>query len=859
MLGCSVAAEIVAPPAAATAASPANEQMVNEALLARLPPAARPLKYVIKDAKEMKGFFTLYQKDEKVWIEIRPEQFNKPFFFSFNISSSVGERHLYGSQAGGSHVAVFKRIGERVQLLAKNTKFTAQPGTPQAIAVSQAFSDSLLGSVPVVSAPDPISKAILIEASTLLFSDIPNYSAQLDAAYHLPYGLDSNNTSFTKVRAEESLVGFQVNAHFFTPRIAAPQAAQPVGSAPSGPPTTTPDPRSFFIGFYYSFVRLPTEPMAPRIADDRIGHVVTTHYDFTEDLAPQTAVHYVNRWRLEKADPTAELSEPKQPIVYWLDMNIPEKYRKAVAEGVIEWNRAFEKIGFKNALVVKQQVANDDFDTMDARHASIHWYFGTDANMALGPAQVDPRSGEILDAHIALPDAYGRSVRRVIHEDLGGAAALPLAQCMLAGDSAQELGFATDLLAMRSAFDVDSPAAEALAQAFVKQVIMHEVGHTLGLRHNFRASTIYSLQQLQDPAFTKMNGLGGSVMDYMPLNLAAKGEPQGEYVMSTLGPYDYWAIEYAYKQLPSDREKESLEQIAARSSQPQLAYGTDEDAGVNVSDPEVNMFDLGGEPLAYFKKRMALSRELWADLQTRRLKAGDGYDSLRRSFDYGFNQFAAMLPVAVKYIGGTRFVRDHAGTERATFTPVDSQRQRRALALITDGLFAVDSFKFAPEFLNRLGVDHFESGSTRTDSVASRVVAMQISALDQLMADPVATRLLDAQERARSGKNMLSLSEFYDTLQNSIWDELKSGKNITRMRRNLQREHLKRLAAEIMRPSPSAPSDACSLQRANAISLRAGIRTAMTKPISREAKAHLAESLNTLDVALKASALRANL
>lgn len=836
--------------AAATAAVAAVRPDLN---------APKPFKEIIKGSTEMKGFFTLHQKDEKVWIEIKPAQLDQPFFFSVNIPTSVGERGLYASQMGASHMVVFRKIGNQVQLIAKNARFTAAPGTPQALAVSQAFSDSLLASAAVVSAPHPDSKAILVEANALLFGDIPGYATRLESAYRMSFSIDARNTSFIKVRADESLSGFQVNAHFSVPKISAPPLMPSPVSQTSGP-RTLPDPRSLFVGFYYSFAPLPATPMHARPADDRIGHFVTSHQDFTDDLTPSTARHVVNRWRLEKKDPGAELSEPKQPIVYWIDKNVPEKYRKSITEGVLEWNQAFEKIGFKNALVVKQQSDKDEFDTLDARHASIRWFVGDDVGIAIGPSQVDPRSGEIMDADIGMSDIFARSARRSLAEDIGRPllqASGDQAHCNFAHEAAREMDFAADLLELRGEIDMGSPEAERLAQTYVKSVMMHEVGHTLGLRHNFRSSTIYSLKQLQDADFTRKNGLTGSVMDYTPFNLAVKGDTQGEYVMSTLGPYDYWAIEYAYREIDAAQEKSELGKIAARSDEPRLAFGTDEDAGGNVFDPEVNVFDLGSDPLEYFKRRLLLSRELWDRLQTRQLKPGESYATLRRSFDAGFRQLARAVPMAVKYVGGVTFLRDHAGTGRATYTPVAAQRQRAALAMITGSMFTADSFKFTPELVSRLGVDHFDRQGSGDVSIAGLTLSVQGSALDQLMSDAVAGRLLDGPDKVTDGVKLLSLAELYDTLQAAIWSELKSGKEITGMRRNLQREHLKRVANALVRPSPSTPADARSLQRENAIELRQNIRAAQKRPMSREAKAHLADCLNTLDEALKAPLQRA--
>ena len=614
-----------------------------------------------------------------------------------------------------------------------------------------------------------------------------------------------------------------------------------------------------FLGFYYSFMPLPAEPMHSRRADDRIGHFVSTSQDYSDDVTPTTALHLIERWRLEKKDPATPLSEPKQPIVYWIDANVPEKYRASVREGVLAWNAAFERIGFKNAIVVKQQTAADRFDTMDARHASIRWFVGRDAGFAVGPRQVDPRSGEILDADIAISDVFARGARRMVAEDgFSFAAQQPQEmRCDYMQASADEMDFAMDLLEARGELEMGSKEADAVAQAYVRSVVMHEVGHTLGLRHNFRSSTVYTLKQLQDPEFTKQHGLAGSVMDYTPFNLSVKGEKQGEYVSSALGPYDYWAIEYAYKPIAPENEKAELAKIAARSNEPELAFGTDEDVAGFSSDPDVNAFDLGSDPLAFFQRRLTMSRELWDRVETRTLLPGESYETLRRSFDYGFLQFARTMPVVVKYVGGVTYLRDHAGTGRATFTPVPLARQREALQMLTNSLFKVDSFRFTPSVISRLGPDHFDLKGRPDVSVGGRVLTLQAAALDQLMSDGVAVRLLDSQEKLDDRKQALSLAELYATLQDAVWSELKSGKDISGMRRNLQREHLKRVVAALLRVSATTPADVRSLQRANALRLQRELRSAMGKPVSREAKAHLAESYETLDQALKASMLRA--
>ncbi|MFN8697653.1 MAG: zinc-dependent metalloprotease [Burkholderiales bacterium] len=840
---------------------------------AATPGAPRPFRDVIKDAKLTPGFFTTYQKDERVWLAIRPDQFDKPFFFTYNIPQSVGERGLYGSQMGGSEMVVFRRIGNHVQLIAKNTEFYATPGTPQAQFVSESFSDSLLSSASVVSGADPETKAVLIEANALLFSDIPGYLTRLEFAFRMPFLLDARNTSISRVTNNDLITGVQVQAHFSVPKLNAPPLPNP--AAPpmpqTLPPQATPDPRSLFVSFFYSFAKLPDEPMQPRIADERVGHFTTARVNYDEDLTAKTKQHYVNRWRLEKKDPNAAMSEPKQPITFWMDKNIPVKYRKSVEAGILEWNKAFEKIGFKNAIVAKQQTEKDNFDTMDARHASVRWFTGADIGFAIGPSHKDPRTGEILDADIGMSDVFGRGARRLVAEDIGkplvfdanlaGAMAPTLKQqslymqCNYMAEKAQDLHFAMDLLEARG-LDMDSPEAEALAQSYVLDVIMHEVGHTLGFRHNFRSSTIYTLKQVQDPNFTKVNGIAGSVMEYNPFNLAAKGEKQGEYGMSTIGPYDYLAVEYAYKPLDPKTEKADLSAIASKATtNPLLAYATDEDAIAGM-DPEVNQRDLGTDPIEYYKKRIKLSRELWDRTQNLQLKPGESYERLTRSFASGFRSLSQVTPALAKYVGGVKHLRDRAGTSNALYTPTPVARQREALALVTDGLFKVDSFKFKPEFVSRLAIDHFDRwgpGRGNPDvSIANTVLNLQRGVLDILFADPVAQRLLDSQDKVSKPSDAMRLAEVYDTLQNAIWSELRTGGDISLMRRNLQREHIRKVSTALIRPSPTTPADARSLMRREAIQLQGQIRTAMAKPMSVEAKAHLEESLNTLTEALKA-------
>jgi hypothetical protein len=863
-------------PVAATAASGAASSAAAGRPPAADPTAPKPFDEIIKGATRQAGYLPLWRKDEKVWLELAPEQFDQPILLSVNISNSVGERGLYASQMGPQWLATFRKVGAtQVQLIALNTSYVAR-GAAMKATVDQGFTHSLIGAATIVSAPHKENKAVLVDAGFLL-ADIPGYSTALERAYRLPLALDRGNSYFHKTRVTPDLTTLNANIHFATPRIPAP----PMTPSPTPMPTPSqvaPDPRSLFVGYVYNFAKPADTPMRARRTDPRLGHFFDVVTDLSNDLKPNPRQHLVTRWRLEKKDPELALSEPKQPIVFWLDKNIPPNYRKSVEAGILEWNKAFERIGFKNAVEARQQPDDADWDNMDARHASIRWFVGADVGFAIGPSHSDPRTGEIYDADIGMSDVFGRGSRRAIVEDFGldasshpARAALAslwskrgVDQCHYAAEAASEMNFSLDLLEARGEIAPDSPEADAFVQAVIKDTIMHEVGHTLGLKHNFKGSTVVKRDQLRDKSFTEANGISGSVMDYNANNLAANGERQGSLANTTLGPYDYWAIEYAYKPIDPDKEEVELSRIAARSTDPLLAYGDDADAGGfpgnDGIDPLANRFDLGDDPLEYYRKRLQLSRELWERVQERKPQPGDDALRQRRVLLSGFRQLGRAAELVGKYVGGMHTVRDLPGTTgRASYTPVDPAKQREALQFLAKGLFTADSFRFRPEFMTNLPPDYNEWDRGGLVNVSTAVLQVQSAALDRLMSPGTATRLLDlplyVPEAKRRG--MISLPEVYSTLQGAVWSELKTGSDIDRLRRNLQREHLRRVQSLLVRSSGPLPPDAVSLVRMNATELQQELQNASRNPrLSMEARAHVRDSLALLTEALKASMTR---
>ena len=915
------AAEAASAPAEAGSAAAAAAPASGASAAAAKPGAARPaaaggpplppFATVTQGARKVEGQLTLWQKDDKVWLELRPEDFNKPMFFSPKISQGLGEGGVFGgtviraySPWGAPQIVEFRRIHNVVQLVALNETFRAKAGTPEARAVAAAYSSSLIGSTPVASQPETASSGVLVEANNLFLVDTLGMAIHLQQMYRQGYGFDPRNSYFDSVRGSADEVMFDVTAHYYTPSIASSIPNAPPNAPQPTIPSFVPDARSLFLGLHYSLARLPETLMATRPADPRVGYFTTTVADFSDDLARSPRERFVNHWRLEKKDPAAALSEPVRPITYWLDRSIPVKYRAAITRGILEWNKAFERIGFKDAIVVKVQPEDANFDTLDVGVTSVRWTVNADPQYgAIGPTHVDPRTGEILDAAISIESLSSRDLRNVRAQVLAPDGASSLAALLQAPSSelpaaanavgrgtgadlgsyceagqyeAEQAGYGLDVLAARGEIDPGSPEAEAYVEAYLTDVTMHEVGHTLGLRHNFRASRMNSEKDLDNPEFTKTHPLGGSVMDYLPINLPRPGEPAGKAFDSTLGPYDFWAIEYAYKPFAADatpaQQKAELLRIAARNTEPGLDYGTDEDNFLGL-DPASLQGDLGADPIAYANKRIAIARDLFARQETRTLKPGEDYAVLRRSVTFALRDATRSAGVLLRQLGGVATLRDFPGSGRDPMEPVPGNVQRAALDALVDGVLAADSFRISPALQRRLAPDFMERGDVSAGGepvstdypVESVMLGVQRQVLAALMSDGLAQRLEDSApklDRAAQAQ-ALTAAEVYARVTRSLWLAAANfgadGKgDIPARRRELQRDHVNLLAAVLLRTPGGVRVDMRSTLRAEAAALLPRIQAAQRRPgLSEATRLHLADCAETLRVALNAPMQRA--
>jgi hypothetical protein len=434
--------------------------------------------------------------------------------------------------------------------------------------------------------------------------------------------------------------------------------------------------------------------------------------------------------------------------------------------------------------------------------------------------------------------------------------------CELFHGLSRELALGAAVLAARQ----QSPEQrEKMIMQGLKEVTMHEIGHTLGLRHNFKASTLYSLDELNDQQKTKETGLSSSVMDYCPTNLAAKGASQGDYYSTTIGPYDLWAVEYGYKPLSggTDGETADLKKIAARSGEPALAYATDEDTRGIDPDPLANRFDMGKDPIAYAKLRAQLIGELWPKVVDDVTKEGDGYQQARRAFGILLGNHGTAMYFASRYVGGLYVNRSHKGDPNspAPFVVVDAAKQREALTLLEEQVFSDKPFQFPPDLYNRLAASRWNHWGTdvplRSDYPVHEVIGLwQDRILSQLMSSLTLDRLHDSELKVPADQDALTAAELLSRLTKAIYaeiDKLPDGEHTNRkpaissLRRNLQRSYLKRLA-QLAMVDNGAPQDCQTLAYAELSSLEGRINNLLKSNVKLDdySRAHLDETASRI-------------
>lgn len=814
---------------------------------------------LVKGAKVYEGLFTLHEKEDKLYAELTPQQLNKPYLLPIAVAQGAG---IGGATLnfGEQWVILFQRVGDKIFLVRRNVRYTAKPNTPAARALATTYSDSILMALPI-RALNPAKGSVVIDMNQIFHSDF----AQLGSGYGLGM-LDRERTTWNKIKTFKKNVELQVKATYTG------RGGNRYNPFSGGDEVI--DERGVTLVVHYGIVDMPESGYSPRMADDRVGHFLSVVKDFSKDDPDSAFVRYVTRWRLERADGSpwkdgAKLVPPKKKIVFWIENTVPDEFRGAVRDGILEWNKAFEKIGFRDAIEVRQQ-QDEEFDPEDISYATFRWITSERA-YAIGPSRTNPFTGEILDADILFDASMVRSYKReqrLFRDDAGHliepASPIQAAErgwevplhplalrgapdgwadpnipqvdplphgwnrsdaagnglCLCASHKASELGLVVAHLAANVGLKDGEPVPDELLQQAVKEVTMHEVGHTLGLRHNFKASTMLKNEDLHNTEITRERGLVGSVMDYAPANIAPKGKKQGDYFTTTLGPYDYWAIDYAYRPLSGGTEGElkELQKIAEKVATPELIYATDEDLS-GTPDPLVNLWDLGSDPVKYAGDRIELAKGLIETMTDKVVAPGEGYQRVRQALGLALNQYGNGAYLASKQIGGFYMHRDHKGDPdgRDPLVPVPADQQRAALKFLQENILADKPYQFPPELMRKLGSDRWNHWGNNTGSVEfplnERILNIQRVPLDTLLSSSTLSRIHNTPRYINGDEKPLTIAELMSTFTETIFPDGKEKPEASVTARNLQRVYVEKLAAIVLGKGGDVPADAKSLAR----------------------------------------------
>ena len=920
LLKAAVGAVLITASPAFSQTAPAPQQGPQQPQGPQAPAPAFPdFNNTVKGLQPSPGLITLYSANpqdplrdsSKLLAQIPRGLLNQDLLLASTISR--------GENAGfnwNDYLIRFEMLDKKVIISIPDTQYVRNPNTTAGELVGRTHTSGFLAAMPIVTmAPngDPV-----VDLGSVVLGSLgelpPPYSPQTMMFGGIA-GQRRDLSHITKVKSFPENIVVDVDLAFM----------KRDGSGEN-------------LGISYAIRRLP-DPRAyqPRLADERVGYFPTVHLDWgVKHSERDNLVRYINRWDLKKKDPSLELSPPEKPIVFIIEKTVPLQWRKYVAEGILEWNKAFEKIGISNAIIAEQQSDDNEFahvDPEDARYNFVRWVITGDA-FAVAMPRVDPRTGQILNAEVAFDDSMLRAYThefdifgpgpvaatlgpdvtkfleqnpqyipqgqtlaqvRQVTERLGGPFALDdarpartnmpgdnkLAQfggsamCNYAAGMQRELDMANVLSGATG-----KKVPERLVGEVIRMIISHEVGHTLGLRHNFKASSWLPLDEIKRRRDSTDEPTTASVMDYNP-NLYFPGddvEKVHHFCTPTVGPYDFWAIEYGYRTPgPQDGgEPAMLAKIAGQCTTKEHAYSTDEDTTSMSPDPLTNRFDMSADPLVWAKERMDLCDGLLKDIRKWGERKQQPRHYLLSSYGMVMSEKARNMLYVSRVPGGEYFNRSRIGDQNAQppIVLVDPKEQRAAIKMLSDTIFSDAYFTHDPELLNELvpsrdwGLDGLDAVSMRVDYPIHQVIAnLQAYALMNLCTPYVMQRVYDAELKSKSDDKFTS-AELIKRVRDTIWSELTSVNSeqkytdakpmISSIRRNLQRQHLAYLiaSASASRYIPVSP-DLQSMVRYSLRELGDQINDVLAKSKSDgelkldfATRAHLTECRDQIDKSL---------
>lgn len=753
----------------------------------------------VKKSKVYEGLFTIYQDttDGSTKLAIHKDQIDKEFiYFGMSRDGVLEAGHFRGAFRDNKIVKV-QRYFDKIEFVHVNNRFYFDEDSPLSRASAANISDAVLFSSEIKE-EDNENGLLLIDADPLFLSESlhqikPSPNPRSRPGEYSLGRLSSDKSKYTDIRSYPENTDVIVQYVYESPY---------VSGLTSGAVT---DGRAVTVEFQHTFIEMPENDYQPRFDDPRVGYFLTRQ----DDQISTSATPYrdmIHRWNLVKKDPEAELSEPEEPIVWWIENTTPTGFRETIKKAVLGWNEAFESAGFKNAVQVKVQPDSADWDAGDIRYNVLRWTsspippFG-----GYGPSFVNPRTGQILGADIMLEWAY--FTNRMAEEDLVLATSFENVNineamnpefCSFGRYLQENNQFGMSALQLLEAGEQDLNGFQHEAMT---SLILHEVGHTLGLNHNMQASSIHPIENIHSRELANTVGLTGSVMDYTTVNVSADPEIQGRFYDIKPGPYDIWAIEFGYSPALDDpeAEEERLEKILSRSTDPQLAFGNDADdmrAPGRGIDPRVMVNDMSADPVEYAIGRIDLVNNLMDKLLEKYgTREGQSYQELKNAFGRLMYQYNTSTGVISRQIGGVYRDRALIGQDGAAepFTPVPPEKQREAMSYLSEYLFAPDAFDRSHEVYKylqtqRRGFNFF--GESEDPKIHDQILAMQVSVLVHILHPNTMKRITDS----RTYGNTYAAADVVRDLTSAVFDTDARG-DVNTFRQNAQVEYVKILTA----------------------------------------------------------------